>query len=110
MLLGLALFIVPLLVRRAKLGSTRWRRNPAPKALVRHRVLSVASASATMTAKRTQGDDGLQCESVKGLSLVMNKRTVDADLVSNGEGNTKEAKYQCFQGSTGVLDRSTSSR
>ena len=69
---ALALFIVPLLVRRAKLGSTNRRRNPAPKALVRHRVLSVASASVTMTAKRTQGDDGPQCESVKGLSLVMN--------------------------------------
>ncbi|CAA9364684.1 hypothetical protein AVDCRST_MAG94-3620 [uncultured Leptolyngbya sp.] len=36
------------------------------EALTRYQVLSVASASVTMSAKRTQGGDGLQCESVKG--------------------------------------------
>lgn len=36
--------------------------------------------------------------------------SVDADLVSNGEGNTREANGQGFRGSTGVEDRGTSSR
>ena len=67
-LLGLGLVLVQKLVRRAKLGSASRGKKPAPKALVRHRVPSVASAVVTLTAKRTQGDDGLQCESVKGLS------------------------------------------
>ena len=35
---------------------------------------------------------------------------MDADPVSNGEGNTKEANDQGFRGSTGVEDRGTSSR
>jgi|GEM_PF-4551025 len=64
--------LVPLLVRRAKLGSASRGKKPAPKALVRHRIPSVALAVVTLTAKRTQGDDGPQCESVKGLSPDMN--------------------------------------
>ena len=35
---------------------------------------------------------------------------MDADLVSNGEGNTKEANDHGFRGFTGVEDRGTSSR
>jgi hypothetical protein len=57
---------VPMLERRAKLGSVSRREIPAPKALARHRVLSVASAKVTTSAKRTQGGDGPQCASVKG--------------------------------------------
>ena len=63
---------VPLLVRRAKLGFVSRRQVPAPEALARHRVPSVASLSVTPAAKRTQGGGGPQCESVKGLSPVMN--------------------------------------
>ena len=62
---------VHLLVRRAKLGFVSRRQVPAPEALARHRVPSVASLSVTPAAKRTQGGDGPQCESVKGLSPVM---------------------------------------
>jgi hypothetical protein len=60
-----------LLVRRAKLGFVSRRQVPAPEVLARHRVPSVASLSVTPVAKRTQGGDGPQCESVKGLSPVM---------------------------------------
>jgi len=55
------------LVRRAKLGFTSQGKNLVLEALARHQVPSVALL-ATRTVKRTQGDDGLQCESVKGLS------------------------------------------
>jgi hypothetical protein len=65
------LALVHLLVRRAKLGFVSRRQVPAPEALARHRVPSVASLSVTPAAKRTQGGDGPQCESVKGLSPVM---------------------------------------
>ena len=63
--------VFPLLVRRAKLGFVYWVRVPVLEALARHQVLSVASALVTPLAKRTQGGHGLQCASVKGLSLDM---------------------------------------
>jgi hypothetical protein len=47
---------------------------PAPEALARHRIPSVAWPKATTAAKRTQGVDGPQCASVKGLSPVMNRK------------------------------------
>ena len=62
---------VPLLERRAKLGCVSRGQNPASEALARHRVPSVASAKVTTSTKRTQGGDGPQCASVKGLSPVM---------------------------------------
>ena len=66
------LFIrIPNIVRRAKLGVVSQGKNLAPEALAGHRVPSVASSSVTLAAKRTQGGDGLQCASVKGLSPVM---------------------------------------
>ncbi len=71
--------------RRAKLGCVSRRQMPAPEALARRRVPSVAPVSVTAPVKRTQGDDGPQCASVKGLSLVMYER-VGADLVNNREG------------------------
>jgi hypothetical protein len=62
---------VRLPVRRVKLGFVSRRQVPAPEVLARHRVPSVASLSVTPVAKRTQGGDGPQRESVKGLSPVM---------------------------------------
>ncbi len=56
------------LVRRAKLGSANQGKNLVMEALARHQVPSVALLSATRTVKRTQGDDGPQCKSMKGLS------------------------------------------
>ena len=63
---------VPLLVRRAKLGFASQGQVLTPEVLARHRVPRVASLKVTTTAKRTQGGDGPQCASVKGLSPVMN--------------------------------------
>src|SRR5215510_7655066 len=63
--------IIRRLVRRAKLGVVSQGKNLAPEALAGHRVPSVASLLVTLAAKRTQGGDGLQCASVKGLSPVM---------------------------------------
>ena len=62
----------PLLVRRAKLGFASQGQVLTPEVLARYRVLRVASLKVTTTAKRTQGGDGPQCASVKGLSPVMN--------------------------------------
>ncbi|WP_181357410.1 hypothetical protein [Stenomitos frigidus] len=59
-------------MRRAKLGFVYGVQVPILEALAKHQVLSVASVSATRTAKRTQGGDGPQCESVKGFSPDMN--------------------------------------
>src|SRR5262249_23244168 len=59
------------IVRRAKLGVVSQGKNLAPEALAGHRVPRVAASSVTLAAKRTQGGDGLQCCSVKGLSPVM---------------------------------------
>ena len=53
-------------VRRAKLGFVCGVKVPILEALAGRQVLSVASATATAWAKRTQGGDGPQCESVKG--------------------------------------------
>ena len=72
---SLSQFFVRLLVRRAKLDFVSRRQVPVPEALARHRVPSVASLPVTSTAKRTQGGDGPQCESVKGLSPVMNVKS-----------------------------------
>src|SRR5687768_12656206 len=81
----------PLLVRRAKLGFVSRRQVPAPEALARYRVPSVASQSVTAEAKRTQGGDGPQCESVKGLSPVMRmKLWVPTWLVSR-KATSKES-------------------
>jgi len=68
----LTLFFVPLHVRRAKLGFVYGVQVPILEALAKHQVLSVASVSAMRTAKRPQGGDGPQCESVKGFSPDMN--------------------------------------
>ena len=68
----LPLQIVRLLVRRAKLGFASQGQVLTPEALARHRVPRVASEAVTSTAKRTQGGDGPQRASVKGLSPVMN--------------------------------------
>ncbi len=57
------------LVRRAKLGFVDGVKVPILEALARHQELSVALVSVTKPAKRTQGGDGPQCESVKGMSL-----------------------------------------
>ncbi len=100
---------VPLLERRAKLGYVSRRQIPALEALARHRVPSVASAPVTSSAKRTQGGDGPQCASVKGLSPVMYER-VGADLVNNREGHINRVKRQDSGELTGVRDRGTSSR
>ena len=56
------------IVRRAKLGFASQGEIPTPEALARQRVPSVASQTVTSTAKRTQGGDGPQRASVKGLS------------------------------------------
>jgi len=58
-------------VRRAKLGFVYEVKVLILESLARNQVLSVALSSVTMSAKRTQGDDGLQCKSVKGLSPVI---------------------------------------
>jgi hypothetical protein len=100
-------FSVPLLVRRAKLGLVSRGQVPAPEALARHRIPSVAWPKATTAAKRTQGVDGPQCASVKGLSPVMN-RDVGADMLSNMEGHIQGAKGQGSHEPTGVEDRGTS--
>jgi hypothetical protein len=63
--------IFHLLVRRAKLGFVGGVQVPILEALARHQVLSVAVALVTGSSKRTQGGDGPQCASVKGLSPVM---------------------------------------
>jgi len=63
---------VPLLVRRAKLGFASQGRVLTPEVLARYRVPRVASVKVTTPTKRTQGGDGPQCASVKGLSPVMN--------------------------------------
>jgi site-specific recombinase XerD len=63
--------LVPLFERRAKLDPVSRGQNLASKALTRHRVSSVAVAKVTTSPKRTQGGDGPQCVSVKGLSPVM---------------------------------------
>jgi hypothetical protein len=68
---ALPLISVPVLVRRAKLGFASQGQVLTPEALARHRVPSVASETVTSTAKRTQGGDGPQRASVKGLSSVM---------------------------------------
>jgi len=65
-------FRVPMLVRRAKLGFVSQGQVLTPEVLARYRVPRVASLKVTTTAKRTQGGDGPQCVSVKGLSPVMN--------------------------------------
>jgi hypothetical protein len=104
---SLTYFFVPLLVRRAKLGFVYGVQVPILEALAKHQVLSVASASATRSAKRTQGGDGPQCESVKGFSPDMNK-TVDADAFSIAEGNIKAVNSHDCRESTGVVDRGTS--
>ena len=59
-------FVIDFAVRRAKLGFVCGVKVPILEALARRQVLSVASATATAWAKRTQGGDGPQCESVKG--------------------------------------------
>ena len=59
-------FVINFAVRRAKLGFVCGVKVPILEALARRQVLSVASATATAWAKRTQGGDGPQCESVKG--------------------------------------------
>jgi hypothetical protein len=84
------------LVRRAKLGSVSRRQIPAPEALARHRVPSVASQSVTAAAKRTQGGDGPQCVSVKGLSPVMRmKLWVPTCLVSrSGWGHQSDVRTE----------------
>ena len=74
---------------------------PAPEALARRRVPSVAPVSVTAPVKRTQGDDGPQCASVKGLSLVMYEH-VGADLVSNREGHVNRVNRQDSREPTGV--------
>ena len=66
------LIAVRLLVRRAKLGFVSQGQVLTPEVLARYRVPRVASLKVTTTAKRTQGGDGPQCVSVKGLSPVMN--------------------------------------
>ena len=71
------------------------------------RIPSVALASVTPSVKRTQGGDGPQYVSVKGLSPVINK-TVDADAFGSAEGNTRGAHSHGSRGSTGVRDRGTS--
>jgi len=63
---------VLLLVRRAKLGFASQGRVLTPEVLARYRVPRVASVKVTTPTKRTQGGDGPQCASVKGLSPVMN--------------------------------------
>ena len=92
---------VPLLVRRAKLGYVSRRQISAPEAVARHRVPRVASASVTAAAKRTQGGDGPQCVSVKGLSPVMYER-VGADLVNNREGYINGVQRHDSHEPTGV--------
>jgi hypothetical protein len=69
----IALISVPLLERRAKLGPVSRGQVPAPEALARHRISSVAWPKVTTVMKRTQRVDGPQCASVKGLSPVMNR-------------------------------------
>jgi len=96
-------------VRRAKLDSANQGENLVMEALARHQIPSVALFSLPITVKRTQGDDGPQCESMKGLSPEI-RRIVDADTVGVVEGKTKRAHRQGSGGSTGVGDRSTSSR
>jgi len=71
-LFSLAGISVPLLVRRAKLGFASQGRVLTPEVLARYRVPRVASVKVTTPTKRTQGGDGPQCASVKGLSPVMN--------------------------------------
>src|SRR5712691_2256233 len=63
---------VRLLVRRAKLGFASQGQVLTPDVLARYRVPRVASSTLTPTAKRTQGGDGPQCASVKGLSPFRN--------------------------------------
>ena len=61
-------------VRRAKLGFVYGVQVPILETLARYQVLSVALALVTRSAKRTQGGDGPQCESVKGLSPVIDMK------------------------------------
>ncbi len=93
--------LVPLFERRAKLDYVSRRQMPAPEAVARHRVPSVAPASVTPSVKRTQGGDGPQCVSVKGLSPVMYER-VGADLVNNREGYINGVQRHDSHEPTGV--------
>jgi hypothetical protein len=96
-------------VRRAKLGVASRGQVPAPEALARYRVPSVASLSVTPAAKRTQGVHGPQCESVKGLSPVI-VRNVGADMLQNMESHIKGAEGHGPGEPTGVKDRGTCTR
>jgi hypothetical protein len=96
-------------VRRAKLGVVSRGQVPAPEALARHRVPSVASLPVTSAAKRTQGVYGPQCESVKGLSPVI-VRNVGADMLQNMESHIKGANGHGPGEPTGVRDRGTCTR
>ena len=70
---GITPLFAPLLERRVKLGPVSRGQVPAPEALARHRISSVAWPKVTTVMKRTQRVDGPQCASVKGLSPVMNR-------------------------------------
>src|SRR5262245_23026102 len=96
-------------VRRALLGVASQGQSLTPEALARYRVRSVASASVTALAKRTQGVHGPQCASVKGLSPVM-RRTVGADMLYIMEGSIRGADGHGPREPTGVEDRSTCTR
>ena len=88
-------------MRGAKLGSDSRGKALDPEVLARQRVPSVASLSVTAEAKRTQGGDGPQCASVKGLSPLMYER-VGADLVNNREGYINGVQRHDSHEPTGV--------
>jgi len=92
--LGKLTKMVPVLERRAKLGCVSREKDPALEALTRHQVLSVASTKATTSTKRTQGGDGPQCVSVKGLSPVMNKQLWAPTCLGTGKATSTEPRVK----------------
>jgi len=88
-------------VRRAKLGFVSGVKVPILKALARHQVLSVASATATAWAKRTQGGDEPQCASVKGLSPVITLKEWMPTLSLKRKAKLKEPKAKALAGPPG---------
>ena len=97
-------------MRRAKLRTTSQEDNLTLEVLTRHQLPSVAWLSVTLTAKRTQGVNRPQCESVKVLSPVIKSEHVSADILVRMEGKTEESEGHGFQGLTGVVVRSMLTR